>query len=174
MCMHVYAIIILITINITIIMIIIMLLIIVIVIIIIIIIIITTTTITIITRFLIVDEADRIVEEGHFPELHKMFSRIRNHEKLVENGENPITAAKKLKDGTHEKNSELPRKINKNSTHKNIKKESTLAIKNEKIDNDDNIKTVVTDDAEGGDISVQGKKKKVDTLFFFILISCLL
>ena len=31
-------------------------------------------------RFLIVDEADRIVEEGHFPELHKVFSRIIDHE----------------------------------------------------------------------------------------------
>jgi len=31
-------------------------------------------------RFLIVDEADRIVEEGHFPELHRVFSRIVDHE----------------------------------------------------------------------------------------------
>ncbi len=31
-------------------------------------------------RFLIVDEADRIVEEGHFPELYRVFSRIVDHE----------------------------------------------------------------------------------------------
>jgi hypothetical protein len=39
-----------------------------------------------------------------------MFSRIRNHEKLVENGENPSAVAKKLKEGTHEKDSD-PRRI---------------------------------------------------------------
>ncbi len=31
-------------------------------------------------RFLIVDEADRIVEDGHFPELYKIFARITSHE----------------------------------------------------------------------------------------------
>jgi hypothetical protein len=35
-----------------------------------------------------------------------MFSRIRNHEKLVENGENPSIVARKLKEGTHEKDSD--------------------------------------------------------------------
>ncbi len=34
-------------------------------------------------RYLVVDEADRIVEEGHFAELHRVFSRIRDHEKLA-------------------------------------------------------------------------------------------
>ena len=58
-------------------------------------------------RFLVVDEADRIVEEGHFAEvqyrqtylclllhlvhciyqLHRVFSRIRDHEKKAEKGE---------------------------------------------------------------------------------------
>eukprot|EP00596_Hydrurales_sp_CCMP1899_P010403 CAMPEP_0119053036 /NCGR_PEP_ID=MMETSP1177-20130426/74145_1 /TAXON_ID=2985 /ORGANISM="Ochromonas sp, Strain CCMP1899" /LENGTH=339 /DNA_ID=CAMNT_0007032831 /DNA_START=646 /DNA_END=1662 /DNA_ORIENTATION=+ len=89
-----------------------------------------------------------------------MFSRIRNHEKLVENGENPITVAKKTKDGTHERNSELPGKINKNSTHKNVKIDSKLAIKDEKVVIDD-AKTVITDDVDGGDLTVQGKKKKM-------------
>ena len=40
-----------------------------------------------------------------------MFSRIRNHEKLVENGENPAAVAKKLKDGTHEKDSDPTRSL---------------------------------------------------------------
>lgn len=31
-------------------------------------------------RFLVVDEADRMVEDGHFPELFKIFSRIKEHE----------------------------------------------------------------------------------------------
>ncbi len=33
-------------------------------------------------KFLVVDEADRIMEEGHFSELHKVFSRIRSHEEI--------------------------------------------------------------------------------------------
>eukprot|EP01035_Chromulina_nebulosa_P034980 gene34980-47000_t len=37
-------------------------------------------------RFLVVDEADRIVEEGHFAELHRVFSRIRDHEKKAAQG----------------------------------------------------------------------------------------
>ena len=32
-----------------------------------------------------------------------MFSRIRNHEKLVENGDNPSIVARKTKEGTYEK-----------------------------------------------------------------------
>ena len=42
-----------------------------------------------------------------------MFSRIRNHEKLVENGENPSAVAKKLKEGTHEKDSDPSRILGK-------------------------------------------------------------
>ena len=34
-------------------------------------------------KFLIVDEADRIMEEGHFAELLKVFSRIRLHEVCI-------------------------------------------------------------------------------------------
>jgi hypothetical protein len=84
-------------------------------------------------------------------------------------GENPITVAKKIKDGTHEKNSKLSGKINKNLTHKNIKNESKLASKDEKIDIDD-VKTIITDDADGGDLSVQGKKKKVLILYMYMYI----
>eukprot|EP00605_Chrysophyceae_sp_TOSAG23-4_P000939 GSChrysophyteH1.ASY1.ANO1.1039.1 assembled CDS len=31
-------------------------------------------------RFLVVDEADRIVEDGHYPELNMIFNRIKDHE----------------------------------------------------------------------------------------------
>lgn len=53
-------------------------------------------------KFLIVDEADRIVEEGHFPELHRVFSRVRDHEKISERGESPEEAALKAKQGIYE------------------------------------------------------------------------
>lgn len=39
-----------------------------------------------------------------------MFSRIRNHEKLVENGENPSVVARKTKEGTYEKDDPLQAK----------------------------------------------------------------
>ena len=42
-----------------------------------------------------------------------MFSRIRNHEKLVENGENPAIVAKRSKEGTHEKDSDPNRVLGK-------------------------------------------------------------
>jgi ATP-dependent RNA helicase DDX24/MAK5 len=53
-------------------------------------------------KFLIVDEADRIVEEGHFPELHRVFSRVRDHEKIAEKGECPKEVALKAKQGVYE------------------------------------------------------------------------
>ena len=42
-----------------------------------------------------------------------MFSRIRNHEKLVENGENPFLVAKKIKEGSHERDSDPHRVVGK-------------------------------------------------------------
>ena len=53
-------------------------------------------------RFLIVDEADRIVEEGHFPELHRVFSRIRDHEKIAQSGQVPSEVYARRKEGTFE------------------------------------------------------------------------
>eukprot|EP01035_Chromulina_nebulosa_P018144 gene18144-23798_t len=41
-------------------------------------------------RYLVVDEVDRIMEDGHFPELNKIFNRIREHEKLTSQGICPI------------------------------------------------------------------------------------
>lgn len=53
-------------------------------------------------RYLVVDEADRIMEEGHFSELLRVFSRIKDHEKLMERGEDPIEVARKQHEGTYE------------------------------------------------------------------------
>lgn len=41
-------------------------------------------------RYLVVDEADRMVEDGHFPELFKVFNLIRRHEKISSLGKDPI------------------------------------------------------------------------------------
>eukprot|EP01038_Epipyxis_sp_PR26KG_P014502 gene14502-19469_t len=51
-------------------------------------------------RFLVVDEADRIMEDGHFPELHRILSRIRDHENLRKQGKDPIQVAKLAREGT--------------------------------------------------------------------------
>lgn len=53
-------------------------------------------------RFLVLDEADRMVEEGHYPELHRLFSRIRDHEKIAEDGRDVIEEARKKARGTFE------------------------------------------------------------------------
>lgn len=53
-------------------------------------------------RFLVVDEADRMVEDGHFPELSRIFSRIRDHETLVQRGEDPVAAAAAARRGIDE------------------------------------------------------------------------
>lgn len=37
-------------------------------------------------RYLIIDEADRMMEEGHFNELTRIFSRIKDHEEIVASG----------------------------------------------------------------------------------------
>ena len=52
-------------------------------------------------RFLVVDEADRIMEEGHFSELLRVFSRIKDHEKIMERGEDPIEVARKQREGSY-------------------------------------------------------------------------
>eukprot|EP01041_Mallomonas_annulata_P009559 gene9559-19860_t len=40
-------------------------------------------------RFLVVDEVDRMIEEGHFPELQKIFQVIVEHQKIVASGRIP-------------------------------------------------------------------------------------
>ena len=51
-------------------------------------------------RYLVVDEADRMMEDGHFPELHKIFSRITDHEALASKGLCPVEEARKSRNGT--------------------------------------------------------------------------
>ena len=51
-------------------------------------------------RFLVVDEADRIVEEGHFPELQRVFGRIRDHEAIAARGQVPSVVYASRKQGT--------------------------------------------------------------------------
>ena len=53
-------------------------------------------------RFLVVDEADRIVEEGHFPELHRVFSRIRDHEKIAQQGQVPAEVYARRREGSYD------------------------------------------------------------------------
>jgi hypothetical protein len=53
-------------------------------------------------RYLVVDEADRMVEDGHFPELSRIFSRIRDHETLVQRGVDPVEAAAAARRGVDE------------------------------------------------------------------------
>ena len=95
-------------------------------------------------RFLIVDEADRILEEGHFPELHRMFSRIRGHEKLHDEGQDPQELARIAKEGTYEK--AYPHSISKRVKTKEAAREEQQQIEKgddgeeeeeEEDDNDD-------------------------------------
>lgn len=51
-------------------------------------------------RYLVVDEVDRIMEEGHFSELSRIFSRIRDHENIVSSGKTPEEVARQLRIGT--------------------------------------------------------------------------
>ena len=53
-------------------------------------------------RFLIIDEADRMVEEGHFPEVQRILSRIKDHEDLVAKGKDPKMALVEARRGVDE------------------------------------------------------------------------
>ena len=53
-------------------------------------------------RFLVVDEADRMVEEGHFPELHRVFSIVRDHEQIAASGRDPVEVTRERKAGVDE------------------------------------------------------------------------
>lgn len=50
-------------------------------------------------RFLVVDEVDRMVEEGHFPELERIFGQIRGHEEVVSRGLDPVAEKQLAKKG---------------------------------------------------------------------------
>lgn len=53
-------------------------------------------------RYLVVDEADRMMEDGHFPELSTIFARIRKHEAFRMRGEDPLEATLREQKGTEE------------------------------------------------------------------------
>ena len=79
-----------------------------------------------------------------------MFSRIRNHEKLVENGENPSTVARKLKEGTHEKDSDPFRILGNNGNRpKTVHSEDTVKMTKNLIE-------------ETGEVEIKGKGKGRD------------
>ena len=50
-------------------------------------------------KFLVIDEADRIMEEGHFAELHRVFSRIRDHEQIVAKGQKVADVLRRRREG---------------------------------------------------------------------------
>ena len=59
-------------------------------------------------RFLVVDEADRMVEEGHFPELDRVFAVIRDHEQIAASGRDPVEVVRERKAGIDEPDSDDP------------------------------------------------------------------
>ena len=80
-----------------------------------------------------------------------MFSRIRNHEKLVENGENPSIVARKLKEGTHEKDSDPFRILGGNSNSRKS------VLRAEFVEMTENPMTEIMDKGEG-EIEMIGKR----------------
>ena len=83
-----------------------------------------------------------------------MFSRIRNHEKLVENGENPSVVARKLKEGTHEKDSDPFRILGNNGNSlKTVHTEDTVKMTENSIEETGGVKF------NGGEIKIKGKGK---------------
>lgn len=82
-------------------------------------------------RFLIVDEADRIVEDGHFAELNRLFNRICDHEKLRSRGLDPVLENTKKKVGTFEEGF-----YPKESRSATLKSSSTTSANVNTTDND--------------------------------------
>eukprot|EP01040_Poterioochromonas_malhamensis_P011405 gene11405-12434_t len=54
-------------------------------------------------KYLVIDEADRMMEEGHFSELYRIFSRFSDHDEIVRRGESVRAVMKKRREGTSEK-----------------------------------------------------------------------
>ena len=52
--------------------------------------------------YLVIDEADRMLEEGHFPELERIFSLIKSHEDMSSKGINPVEAKEAAARGVDE------------------------------------------------------------------------
>jgi hypothetical protein len=84
-----------------------------------------------------------------------MFSRIRNHEKLVENGENPSIVARKLKEGTHEKDSDPFRILGGNGN------KGKTVYSEESVEMTENSRTELEGEGDGRD-GIKGKRKVKD------------
>ena len=79
-----------------------------------------------------------------------MFSRIRNHEKLVENGENPVAVARKLKDGTHEEDSDPTR---------NLTQKKEILPKKLEI-SDESVELEIGETVDGESVETEIKKRR--------------
>ena len=75
-------------------------------------------------RYLVIDEADRMVEEGHFPELFRIFSRIREHEKIAATGKDPVEVERLAALGT-DYSSDEGEGAKSNGSRKKIKTQHT-------------------------------------------------
>ena len=53
-------------------------------------------------KYLILDEADRMMEDGHFPELYRIFNRIRDHDEIVRRGDRVADIIRKRREGVTE------------------------------------------------------------------------
>ena len=86
-----------------------------------------------------------------------MFSRIRNHEKLVENGENPSIVARKLKEGTHEKDSDPFRVLGGNGN------KGETVYSEESVEMTENAITEIEGEGEE-EKGIKGKRKGKDKI----------
>jgi superfamily II DNA/RNA helicase len=53
-------------------------------------------------KYLVIDEADRMMEDGHFPELYRIFSRMKDHDDIVRRGERVKDVLRKRREGVPE------------------------------------------------------------------------
>jgi ATP-dependent RNA helicase DDX24/MAK5 len=57
-------------------------------------------------RYLVIDEADRMMEEGHFPELYRIFARFSDHDEIIRKGEKVQEVIRKRREGVPAKEEE--------------------------------------------------------------------
>jgi superfamily II DNA/RNA helicase len=61
-------------------------------------------------KYLVIDEADRMMEDGHFPELYRIFSRMKDHDDIVRRGERVKDVLRKRREGVPEEEYEGQKK----------------------------------------------------------------
>jgi ATP-dependent RNA helicase DDX24/MAK5 len=57
-------------------------------------------------RYLVIDEADRMMEEGHFPELYRIFARFSDHDEIVKKGDKVQDIVRRRREGVPAKEEE--------------------------------------------------------------------